>query len=63
VSTAYQVRRRWLQSLPDPDVVNRLVGPDPPTARLNTDNPELKKIAVDRGTWHGRRRFSTNLSG
>ena len=51
----------WLQSLLDPDVVNRLVAPDATYVSLNTDNPELQKIMPWTGTSHGPQAFLDNL--
>ena len=51
----------WLQSLLDPDVVNRLVAPDATYVSLNTDDPELQKIMPWTGTSHGPQAFLDNL--
>jgi ketosteroid isomerase-like protein len=51
----------WLQSLLDPDVVNRLVAPDATYVSLNTDDPELQKILPWAGTSHGPKAFLDNL--
>ena len=51
----------WLQSLLDPDVVNRLVAPDATYVSLNTDDPELQKILPWTGTSHGPQAFLDNL--
>ena len=51
----------WLQSLLDPDVINRLVAPDATYVSLNTDDPELQKIMPWTGTWHGPQAFLDNL--
>jgi uncharacterized protein len=51
----------WLQSLLDPDVVNRLVAPDATYVSLNTDDPELQKIMPWAGTSHGPQAFLDNL--
>ena len=51
----------WLQSLLDPDVVNRVVAPDATYVSLNSDNPELKKIMPWTGTSKGPQAFLDNL--
>jgi ketosteroid isomerase-like protein len=51
----------WLESLLDPDVVNRLVAPDATYVSLNTDDPELQKIMPWAGTSHGPQAFLDNL--
>jgi uncharacterized protein len=51
----------WLQSLLDPDVVNRVVAPDATYVSLNSDNPELKKIMPWTGTSTGPQAFLDNL--
>ena len=51
----------WLQSLLDPDVVNRLVAPDATYVSLNTDDPELQKIMPWAGTSHGPQAVLDNL--
>jgi len=56
-----EVVEEWLQSLLDPDVVNRLVAPDATYVSLNSDNPELKKIMPWTGTSKGPQAFLDNL--
>ena len=56
-----EVVGEWLQSLLDPDVVNRLVAPDATYVSLNSDNPELKKIMPWTGTSTGPKAFLDNL--
>ena len=51
----------WLQSLLDPDVVNRLVAPDATYVSLNTDDHELQRIMPWAGTSHGPQAFIDNL--
>jgi uncharacterized protein len=51
----------WLQSLLDPDVVNRVVAPDATYVSLNSDNAELSKIMPWAGTSHGPQAFLDNL--
>ena len=51
----------WLQSLLDPEVVNRVVAPDAIYVSLNTDNPELQKIMPWTGTSKGPQAFLGNL--
>jgi ketosteroid isomerase-like protein len=51
----------WLQSLLDPEVVNRVVAPDATYVSLNSDNPELKKIMPWTGTSKGPQAFLDNL--
>jgi ketosteroid isomerase-like protein len=55
------VVNEWLQSLLDPDVVNRLVAPDATYVSLNTDDPELQKIMPWAGTSHGPQAVLDNL--
>ena len=51
----------WLQSLLDPEVVDRVVAPDAIYVSLNTDNRELQKIMPWTGTSKGPRAFLDNL--
>lgn len=51
----------WLQSLLDPDVVNRVVAPDATYVSLNYDNPDLKRIMPWAGTSKGPQAFLDNL--
>jgi len=56
-----EVVGEWLQSLLEPDVVNRLVAPDAVYVSLNTENAELNRIMPWAGTSHGPRAFLDNL--
>ena len=60
-SSPIEVVGEWLQSLLDPDVVNRLVAPDATYVSLNSDNPELKQIMPWTGTSKGPQAFLDNL--
>ena len=51
----------WLQSLLDPEVVDRVVAPDAMYVSLNTDNRELQKIMPWTGTSKGPKAFLDNL--
>ena len=60
-SSPIEVVGQWLQSLLDPEVVNRVVAPDATYVSLNSDNPELKKIMPWTGTSKGPQAFLDNL--
>jgi uncharacterized protein len=60
-SSPIEIVGEWLQSLLDPDVVNRVVAPDAIYVSLNADNPELKKIMPWTGTSKGPQAFLDNL--
>ena len=55
------VVNEWLQSLLDPDVVNRLVAPEATYVSLNTEDSELREIMPWAGTWRGRQAFLDNF--
>src|ERR1700758_2429781 len=59
--TPVEVVGEWLQSLLDPNVVNRVVAPDATYVSLNSDNPELQKIMPWTGTSKGPQAFLDNL--
>jgi ketosteroid isomerase-like protein len=56
-----EVVGEWLQNLTDPDVVNRLVGPDAIHVSLNTEDEELTRIMPWAGTSQGPQAFLGNL--
>src|ERR1700722_2003662 len=60
-SSPIEIVGEWLQSLLDPDVVNRVVASDASYVSLNSDNPELKKIMPWAGTSTGPQAFLDNL--
>jgi hypothetical protein len=59
--TPIEVVGQWLESLLDPDVVNRLVAPDATYVSLNTEDAELNRIMPWAGTSHGPQAFLDNL--
>jgi uncharacterized protein len=56
-----EVVGQWPQNLLDPEVVNRVVGPDATYVSLNTENAELNKIRSWAGTARGPQAFLDNL--
>jgi hypothetical protein len=60
-SSPIEIVGEWLESLLDPDVVNRVVATDATYVSLNFDNPELQKIMPWTGTSKGPQAFLDNL--